>query len=192
VRFLLRYPALFHRLRRLLNGDYLSRWSSLLELKPGDRLLDVGCGVGEASCLAGPGIEYLGIDIDPEYIAYARRLYGRDGVEFSCQRLEELEQPFSKAIVVCVLHHLSASEVARLGQRLRQLVTGPVGIVDPDAARSNRIQRLFLHLDRGDYALRPICEHLAPLASYYRWNQVLTRDTRLRGARLTYSVCTPV
>ncbi|MCA9792830.1 MAG: class I SAM-dependent methyltransferase [Candidatus Eremiobacteraeota bacterium] len=188
---LLNVPFLFHYLRRLVNGNYFAEFHRLLDLRPGDRLLDVGCGVGEASCLAGNGVEYVGLDVDEGYIDYARKLYGRPGVSFVHGDIQVVEGEFSKAIVVCALHHLCEQQVLQLGQRLHQLVGGPVGVVDPDAERSNWFQRIFLYLDRGDHIFRPIRGHLAPLEELYDCQTLLTRDTRLRGARLTYSVCQP-
>jgi SAM-dependent methyltransferase len=191
VIFLLQNPVLFHRIRSFINGDYLSDFIDILGLGEGDRILDVGCGVGEASVLAGPGMSYLGVDIDERYIQYAREQYDRPGVEFQNGQLSEVSGRFSHAILVCVLHHLSEQEIYDLSLRLREMVDGPIGVVDPDAEKSNLFQKFLLYLDRGDYALRPIRGHLVGFEEQYECRQVLTRDTRLKGARLTYSVLTP-
>ena len=48
----------------------------LTHLKPGDKMLDVGCGFGSlVECLS-PGAVYLGIDLVPEFIEEARKTYG--------------------------------------------------------------------------------------------------------------------
>jgi SAM-dependent methyltransferase len=46
----------------------------LLELKPGEQILDLGCGQGVlAPHIAGSGARYTGVDISPKMIATARR-----------------------------------------------------------------------------------------------------------------------
>ncbi|HEY8437734.1 MAG TPA: class I SAM-dependent methyltransferase [Candidatus Limnocylindrales bacterium] len=52
----------------------------LLDLRPGERLLDVGAGQGVlAPHVRRAGALYVGIDASPRMIAFARRHHGRDG-----------------------------------------------------------------------------------------------------------------
>jgi SAM-dependent methyltransferase len=54
----------------------------LLDLRPGDRLLDVGCGDGRhARRLAGQGVHVTGVDVSAELIAAGRAAAGDEGVE---------------------------------------------------------------------------------------------------------------
>jgi protein-L-isoaspartate(D-aspartate) O-methyltransferase len=65
--------------RRLNNGEpaALLRWLDSLELRPGDRFLHVGCGVGYYTAIAAeavrPGGHVLGVELDPELAERARR-----------------------------------------------------------------------------------------------------------------------
>ena len=73
-----------------LAADYDCRWSAYvaatsratlrrLELKPGDRLLDVGCGTGvllDAVVRTAAGVSIVGIDVTPEMLRLARRRLG--------------------------------------------------------------------------------------------------------------------
>ncbi len=65
--------------RRLNNGEpaALARWLDALDLAPGERLLHVGCGVGYYTAVAAeavsPGGSVVGVEIDPELAARARR-----------------------------------------------------------------------------------------------------------------------
>jgi SAM-dependent methyltransferase len=191
-RHLFDFPSLFHHVRGLCNGNYYLPVRDILEVRPGDRVLDVGCGTGEGSTLAGPGVEYVGIDTDPGYVDYATRLYGRQGVTFRHADVHQVDGTFTKAVVMCTLHHLADDEVRGLGERLRTLVSGAVSVADPDPVESRPIQRFILSRDRGRY-VRPIPEHLRLLAGSYRCRAVLTKDLpRLRLARLTYSLCEPL
>lgn len=185
------FPFLFHHIRGVCNGNYYAPMREVLGIESGDRLLEVGCGTGEGSVLAGPGVEYVGIDTDPTYVSYATRLYGRPGVTFRHADVHEVEGSFTKAVVMCTLHHLSDDEVRKLAGRLRKLVSGDVAVADPDPVESRVIQRMILRRDRGQY-IRPIPEHLRLLEGSYRCRRVLTKDLpRLRLARLTYSLCEP-
>jgi SAM-dependent methyltransferase len=61
--------------------------------RPGDRLLDVGCGTGwfTRRLAAMPGLDVMGIDLDPESLAFAR---GRDP-RASYARADALRLPFA-------------------------------------------------------------------------------------------------
>ena len=64
-------------------------------LKPGLRILDVGCGTGKITSvlhkLIQPGGEILGVDYSEERIRYARQNYGhKPGIDF---RLQDLKNP---------------------------------------------------------------------------------------------------
>jgi len=45
---------------------------------PGDKVIDIGCGSAEVLRYL-PDVDYIGIDINPDYIAFARRTYGNKG-----------------------------------------------------------------------------------------------------------------
>ncbi len=192
ARHLFDFPSLFHHVRSLCNGNYYLQVPQILGITAGDRILDVGCGTGEGSVMAGPGVEYVGIDTDPGYVEYATRTYGRPSVTFRHGDVHRVEASFTKAVVMCTLHHLSDDEVRGLGRRLREIVSGDVVVADPDPLESRGIQRMILRRDRGRY-VRPIPDHLRLLEASYRCRSVLTKDLpRLRLARLTYSLCEPL
>jgi SAM-dependent methyltransferase len=186
------FPSLFHHVRGICNGNYYMPLREILDIRPGDRILDVGCGTGEGSTIAGSGVEYVGIDTDPGYVQYARRRYGRPGVTFRHTDVHGVEGEFTKGVVMCTLHHLDDDAVRRLGARLRKLIGGAVSVADPDPVASLGYQRVILSRDRGKH-VRPIAQHLRLLEGSYRCRPVLTKDLpRLRLARLTYSLCEPL
>jgi SAM-dependent methyltransferase len=52
----------------------------LIEPKPGERVLDVGCGQGVlAPSIAASGAEYVGLDASPRLLELAGKAHGRDG-----------------------------------------------------------------------------------------------------------------
>ena len=65
-------------------------------------VLDAGCGVGYgAAYLAETARRVVGVDRDADAIAYARRRYARDGVEFVHADVLELPLPDASFDVVC-------------------------------------------------------------------------------------------
>lgn len=185
------FPILFHRVRELANGNYYLPVREILDLKPGDRVLEVGCGAGQGSAIAPPGVEYVGIDTEPKYIEYAKKLYGRPGVTFEHADIHRIDRTFTKAFVMCTHHHLSDDEVRALTARLRKIVEGVVSVTDPNPVASGPLQRMLLRHDRGQY-VRPIPDLLRLMEGPYRCRAVFTKDTpRLGMARLTYIACDP-
>jgi len=92
-------------------------------VKPGDRVLDVGCGNGRAYQLfAGLAIEYEGIDVSGELIRRARSLWRDQLVNFrvgSALALPYEGDEFDAVLAVAMLHHVP-SERYRL-QALREM-----------------------------------------------------------------------
>ncbi len=87
----------------------------LVEVRPGQKLLDVGCGTGSlaivAKAKAGPDGEVHGIDASPEMIEVARRKADNAGadVRFQVGLIEDIPFPddqFDLALSTFMLHHL--------------------------------------------------------------------------------------
>ncbi len=85
----------------------------LLALRPGDSLLDVGCGQGILSRHLPEEMEYLGIDASPSLIAEANRMSSRRKHLF---RVADAEKPFSaerkysRATVILALQNMARPE----------------------------------------------------------------------------------
>lgn len=124
------------------------------------RVLDVGCGPGTNAVHFG-GAEYVGIDINPKYIATATRRYGK---RFIAADVTTYEVPsgegFDFILVNSLLHHLETSDVRRLLAHLSTLLTadGHVHILEL-VLPSNRfsVASMLARADRGRYA-RPLAD----------------------------------
>jgi ubiquinone/menaquinone biosynthesis C-methylase UbiE len=103
------YRALTHRnFRRMEECDTLIRW---LDPRPGERILDVGCGDGFYDHrIARTGAIVVGIDIHRSRLATAERRNRTERTEFLDMNAEEMDLPdesFDKVVSFCVIEHFS-------------------------------------------------------------------------------------
>lgn len=62
------------------DDDLVELMVQVLELQPGDRVLDLACGSGEhARRLAKRGLEVVGVDIAPSLVAHCREMAAKEG-----------------------------------------------------------------------------------------------------------------
>ena len=139
-------------------------------LRPGEKVLDVGCGTGTLSIAAGrrvrPDGEVTGIDASPEMIALARRKAARKGsaAGFQVAPVETLpfaDESYDVVLSSLMLHHLP-DDVKEKGMAEVFRVLKPGGrfvAVDLTAAGTSfasRVIRLIGHKMPRDYAARLI------------------------------------
>lgn len=98
-----------NRLRRVYAREYV-------KASPGDRILDLGCGLGDFVEHV-PGTFYCGLDSNVRYIRYAQKKYSGEA-RFFCRNVDGvLDEEFSDFDIVLangVLHHLNDEQAARL------------------------------------------------------------------------------
>jgi len=108
------------------------RLLDLADLRPGDRVLEVGCGTGNLTLLTKrmhPKIEVVGLDPDPLALTRARRKAGPDApVRFDQGYGQDLPYPdasFDHVLSAFMFHHLGAEAKAQtLREVSRVLRTG--------------------------------------------------------------------
>lgn len=137
------------------------------KLKPGARVLDVGCGPAYYFDRL-PAVDYVGFDTSDPYVAYARQRYGARG-DFRCEiltaeHLGELGR-FDAVLLFGLLHHLDDDQCAILLDLSAKFLApgGRVVSCDPTLHDGQgRVSRWMSENDRGEYVRRPQAyEHMA-------------------------------
>lgn len=79
-----------HRIHNPLTARQLADFGARLELRPGDRVLDLGCGSGEllATWARDHGVTGVGVDLNPDFLAAARARTAALGVGTAVEFVE--------------------------------------------------------------------------------------------------------
>ena len=99
-----------------------------LRLKPGDRLLDIGCGWGALVCHAARhfGVDALGVTLAKEQFAYARDKVSRLGLEkkvaIELQDYSLIEGDFDKIASVGMFEHVGAANYPAYFRTINRLL----------------------------------------------------------------------
>jgi ubiquinone/menaquinone biosynthesis C-methylase UbiE len=100
-----------HNFRRIEECSTLIRW---LAAKPGEHILDVGCGDGYYDKLIGKsGAKVIGIDIHERRLSTAYHLYRSEDTEFiymDAAGMSFREASFDKVVSFCVVEHFYNDE----------------------------------------------------------------------------------
>ena len=111
----LKVPFLYNAFQAAVGATALRRRliENHVRAKPGDKVIDIGCG-SAPTLLWLPEVEYIGLDINPDCIALARRTYASRGtfIVGTPQSIQG-DSRFKAAdivIAIGVLHHLDDEE----------------------------------------------------------------------------------
>jgi cyclopropane-fatty-acyl-phospholipid synthase len=108
--------------------DKLDMICRKLRLKPGDRLLDIGCGWGALVCHAAEhfGVDALGVTLAKEQFAYAKDKVSRLGLEkkvtIELQDYSLIEGDFDKIASVGMFEHVGAANYPAYFQTINRLL----------------------------------------------------------------------
>jgi SAM-dependent methyltransferase len=153
---ILKRPAWFDAIQRLFVAADARRIlvDEYIRPKPGDRILDIGCGTG-AMLPYLEGARYTGLDPEPAYIAAARAQHEGRGtfIEAGVRDMpENLAGSFDIVIAIGVLHHLGDAEAGTLFVAGHKALKpgGRLVTSDPVLRSPQRlVARLVIRLDRG-------------------------------------------
>lgn len=122
---ILNAPSIYH-LFQFSGGFFSARVKAIhqyLELRSGQRLIDIGCGPGHILPKLPRGVVYDGFDLDEKYIRFANRHFGHLG-KFHCRVFDmAAAAEFGPADVVMmngVLHHLDDESFIETASAIRR------------------------------------------------------------------------
>jgi ubiquinone/menaquinone biosynthesis C-methylase UbiE len=155
--------AFFYYARTHFYWGTMKHLRRTLDLQPGERLLDVGCGSGMGAGLTRG--TYVGIDTEMPYLRFAReRLQGRPTHSFACVSAMQLafaDHTFDKAMMLNLVHHLDETILDAFLRELTRVVRKKVFILDHAPDHDNAVSGWLLSLDRGEHIRRR--DELRPL-----------------------------
>ena len=158
---LLGIPWIYDRIRPIVAGGIdRSEFYRLAEIAPGDVILDVGCGTGDALDSLPDGISYFGFDTDPVAIAAAGRRDGarRLGALLNARAVtpdDIAEIAPTVAILAGLLHHLDDAAARGLLAMLSEASSLRTAItLDVTYLRGKRFNNVMTWVDRGRFARR--------------------------------------
>ena len=132
---------------------YDGRWQKVAErairhwqLKPGDRVLDVGCAKGffvKDLREALPGLDVVGIDVSDYALEKAHPDAKRHLTKASCDRLPFPDNSFDAVFAINTIHNLDRSGCERALREIERVCPGR-GFVQVDAYRTELEREAFL------------------------------------------------
>jgi SAM-dependent methyltransferase len=121
------------------------------------RVLDVGCGPATNTHLFAHA-DYLGIDVNPDYIKHAQRKHDRRFVVADAITYDEPAGPsFDFILINSFLHHMDTPSTNRILNKLKSWLSpdGHIHLLEPALPGERSLAQLMANLDRGKY-LRPL------------------------------------
>jgi ubiquinone/menaquinone biosynthesis C-methylase UbiE len=132
---------LYDPIVKLLGGEAARR--TLVEqaaLRPGQRVLDLGCGTGGLAMLVKrlhPHVDVVGLDPDPQALARARRKAARAGLALQLDQgfgdaLPYPDASFDRILSAFVLHHVPSEQKEPTLREVRRVLTpeGTLHVLD--------------------------------------------------------------
>ncbi len=142
--------------------------------EPGKSTLDLGCGTGFLRDYL-PDSDYLGVDLNPRYIAAARAKRGPCFQVWNALAVADLPRRFDRIVCIGLLHHLDDEQVRTVlaGCRTRLDPGGELYVLDALRPGSrNPLGRALRASDNGDF-VRPQAD----------WDRLFRSELDVRAIR---------
>lgn len=158
---LLSLPWIYDQFQNLVGAKRARRWVADKQWKAagGEKVVDVGCGSGDALHYLPADVTYVGFDISSSYIDAARRKFAARRATFLVSTAKELLDQFDDRLsnadlVICsgLLHHLDDADVKDVLQLANQVLKpgGRMICVEPAFLEcQGRISHWIMSQDRG-------------------------------------------
>lgn len=159
MKAMLKSPALYQAYQRAggFFGARVKAIADYLTIRPGQRVIDIGCGPGHILPHLPHGIDYIGFDIDQSYIDYAQSTFGERG-KFLCRFFDDeaAKELFPADVVMMngVLHHISDADLSVTLTSVRNVLKDNGVLFTLDGCyteKQSRIAKWLLDNDRGEF-----------------------------------------
>lgn len=155
-----------------------------LRPKTGMKILDIGCGTADVLKKL-PKVEYVGFDINQEYIRTAQKCYRGRGT-FLVRKIEKMKkapyQPYDLVLAQGLIHHLPDAAALHLLQFARRALRPGGRLVTLDGVLTPRQgfwARYFVSRDRGRH-VRTLAEYRVLVRSVFPGLKTFVYDGILR------------
>jgi SAM-dependent methyltransferase len=160
---LLTYVPAYVTLQKAVGADRLRyRCIETAKLKPGDTVLDVGCGPAYYFDKLPQPVQYHGFDTAPRYVNWANKRWGGKGATihlgiFDDEQAAKLPK-VDAVLLLGLLHHLSDEDSLRLLELTGRVLAPGGRVVSVDTCfepNQGRISRWMSDNDRGEFVREP-------------------------------------
>ncbi len=192
--FLLGNHFIYSNFQNFVGAENLRKYLvKKFELKPGDKILDIGCGPADILEYLPENIEYTGFDSNENYINAAKKRFKNRG-NFYCEYVDNnilknnliQEGCFKVILAIGVLHHLTDEEAIilfELGQNTLEKGGKLITLDGCYTEKQSLLVKFILNMDRGDFVRNE--EEYLKLAKC-RFNDVKT-DIRTNLINIPYT-----
>lgn len=163
IRKILEIPQMYNLKGKIFGGEnYRRNHAKNLQIKEGDKILDIGCGTSNILKYLPQNIEYHGIDMEEEYIKFCIEKYGHRA-SFYCERVGDYERKEWENYFDCInihglLHHLTDDDCNHILNLASIYVNDQGTVVTVDSVfhkNQNKIDKWFVSRDRGQNIKSP-------------------------------------
>jgi cyclopropane fatty-acyl-phospholipid synthase-like methyltransferase len=153
----LKVPFVYNAFGTLVGANALRRRliQNYVQAQPGDKVIDIGCGSALA-VRSLPDVEYIGLDVNPDCIAFARRAYGSRGTfvvgDTKSVRGDSRFEDADIVMAIGVLHHLDDEDAAHCIQFAYDTLKPKGRFICHEACwipNQGAISKYIMSIDRG-------------------------------------------